>query len=90
MSTITPATLPQRVVIRELLAAAGYDRGTVSRKYLRLGVADWQVGTSTESWLAALRFNEAERAIAQLKLDEKRGAMAGAHSKPMRAWGRVA
>jgi hypothetical protein len=79
------ATAQQRIEIKALLAAAGYDRGEVTRKYRRLGTDDAWVGKSAASWLESLRFNEAERAIAQLKRDAKHGAEAGHHTATRQA-----
>lgn len=85
MSASTSATPGQRVEIKRLLAAAGYDRGTVTRKYRRLGADDSWVGRPAEAWLESLRFPEAEAALRQLAADAKRGALAGSHTAARQA-----
>lgn len=74
------ATPGQRTDIKRLLAAAGYDRGTISRKYMRLGVSSAWIDRSTDAWLGTLSFPEAQACIRQLEKDAKRGALAGAHA----------
>jgi len=79
-ATRATATPSQHSLIKQLLAQAGYDRGTVTRKYLRIGAADSWVGRPAEGWLAMLSYPEAERAIAQLQKDAAHGAQAGVHA----------
>lgn len=76
----TTATPHQRTEIKRLLLAGGYDRGTVSRKYLRLGVGSQWIGIGTESWLDALSFPEAESYLWQLTKDAAHGSTAGARA----------
>lgn len=74
------ATPIQRMDIKKLLAAAGYDRGTISRKYMRLGVSSSWIDRSVDAWLDSLSFPEAQASMRQLEKDAAHGARVGARA----------